>query len=134
MHVDRADEISVSLETARLAVPLPVSRLLFVPTVGTPARCSSFRAGEAHNMGLFGFVGQIIDVLAIFPYGHPLIVVPTVILAADPMRIANEERADSLFDTKVDHFACGFVSQITDTAFCPMALLVLGTLQFLPTA
>ena len=67
MHVYRAYEISVSLETASLAVPLPVSRLMFVPTVGTPARCSSFGAGEARNMGLVGFVGQIVDVLAIVP-------------------------------------------------------------------
>jgi hypothetical protein len=132
MYVHRAYQVSVSSETTRVAVPLPVSRLVFMPTVGTPARCSSFRAGEARNMGLLCFVGQIVDVLAIFPQGHALIVVSALLLVADPMRIANVECANLVFDAEIDHFTRSFVSQITNTAFCPTALLVPGTLQLLP--
>ena len=132
MHVHGAYQVSVSLETASLAVPLPVSGLVCMPTVGTPARCSSFRASEAHNMGLLCFVGEVVDILAIFPQGHPLIVVSALLLAAHPMRIANVECANVVFDAEIDHLVGGFVSQITNTAVSPTALLVPGTLQLLP--
>jgi hypothetical protein len=132
MHVHRAYQVSVPTKTTGFAVPLPVPRLVFMPTVGTPAAGSSFGAGEAHNMGLVTFVREIGNVPAIFPQGHALIVVPAIVLVTNPMRIADEEGADLLFDTKVDHFARGFVSQITNTAFSASALLVLRPLQLLP--
>jgi hypothetical protein len=103
-----------------------------MPTVGTPTAGSSFGAGEARNMGLLTFVRKIVDVLAIFPQGHPLIVMPAIIFVTDTMGIADEDASDLLFDTKVDHFAGGFVPQITDTTFSTVTLLVLGLLQLLP--
>jgi hypothetical protein len=105
---------------------------MFMPTVGTPAAGSSFGAGEARHVGLLTFVGQIINVLAIFPQGHPLIVVPAIVLVTDPMRIANEEGAYLLFNTKIDHFTSSLVPHVTDTTFSTAALFVLGSLQLLP--
>ena len=132
MHVHRAYQISVTGKLANLADPLPVLGLMFVPTVGTPAAGSSFGTGEARNVGLLTFVSQIINVLAIFPQGHPLIVVPAMVLVTDTVRIANEEGAYLLFNTKVDHFTGSFVPHVADATFSTAALFVLGSLQLLP--
>jgi hypothetical protein len=91
MHIDRANNVSVSSETAFLAIPFSAFRLVSVPTYRTLATCSSFRASEAHDVGHFGFVGEIVNILAIFPQGHALIVVPSAIAVANPMRIPDEE-------------------------------------------
>jgi len=84
MHIDTADQITVSRKSAVLAMPLPVFRLVLMPTSGTLARCSSFGASEAQDMGLLAFVGEVVD--------------------------------------------------ITDSSGQTAALLVLGTLQFLPAS
>src|SRR5579884_1931526 len=84
-------------------------------------------------MGLFRFVGQVVDIFAVFPQGHALIVMSAIVVRAYSMRIANEERAYLLLLTKVDHFAGSFVAHITDTPFCTFTLFVLRMLQLLPT-
>jgi putative transposase len=80
----------------------------------------------------FAFVGEVVDVLAIFPQGHALIVVSATVLVADPMRIADEEGPNLLFDTEVDHYAGGFVPQVAHTPLGATALFVFGSLQLLP--
>jgi hypothetical protein len=132
MHIDRTNQIPMTGELTGAARPISVLGLVCMSTVGTPARCASFRAGEAHYVGGFAFVGEVVDVLAIFPASHALIVMAATVLLTDPMRIANEEGSDLLLHTKVNHFAGRFVSQIPNTTFSPTALLVLGPLQFLP--
>src|SRR5438093_1104817 len=102
MHIDRANQITVALETASAACPISVFGLLFMPTARTLATAASFRASEARDVSLFRFVGEIVDVFAIFPQGHAVIVVPAIIPIADTMRFANEERSDLLLNTKVD--------------------------------
>ena len=119
-------------ELAGLTDPISVLGFMFVTTLGTPARCASFGAGEALYVGLLAFMGEVVDVLAIFPQGHALIVVSAAVLLTDTMRIADEEAPNLLFHTKVDHFARRFVPQITNTTLCTTALLVLGSLQLLP--
>jgi hypothetical protein len=132
MHIDRANQVTVAPEAAGAADPVSVSGLMFMPTSGTLATSSSFAAGEARDVSLFGFVGKIINVFAVFPLAHPLVVVLATILLADPMWIANEERANLVLHTEGDDLACGFVAQITETSFVSEARLVLGPLQFLP--
>ncbi len=105
-----------------------------MPTARTLARGPSFGASEARDVSLFGFVGEIVNILAIFPQRHPLIVVSPVIMVANAMRIANEESANLLSLAEVNDFACGFVPQVTDAPFGTPALLVLSTLQLLPPA
>ena len=113
--------------------PISAFGLVFVPTCRTLARGSSFGASEAHDMGGFGLVREIGDIFAIFPQGHALIVVSATLLVTHPMRIANEERSNVVLHTEVDHLASGFVPQISNAALCSSALLVLRTLQPLPT-
>ena len=132
VHIDRTHQVPVPGKLAFSADPISDYGFVFVPTSRTPARCSSFGAGEAHDVSGLAFVGQIITFLAIFPQGHALIVVPAFVLSADTMRIANEEAPNLLLDTKVDHRAAGFVPQVTNAPPGPLALFVLRVLQALP--
>jgi hypothetical protein len=132
VHIDRTHQVPVPGKLAFSADPISAFGFVFMPTSRTPARCSSFRTGEAHDMGLLRLVGEIIDVFAIFPQGHALIVGSASVLCADPMRMANEEAANLLLDTKVDHRAAGFVPQVTNAPLSPLALFVLRVLQSLP--
>jgi hypothetical protein len=83
-------------------------------------------------VGQFALVSEVVDILAIFPLSHALVVVSPIVFITDPMRIANEEGPDVLLDAEIDHFARGFVSQVTNPAFRTSALLVLGALHLLP--
>lgn len=109
MHIHRANKVTVSAKATGFTCPISAFGLVFVPTYRTPARCASFGAGEAHDVSSFAFVGEVVDVLAIFPQGHALIVVSAAVLLTDTMRSADEEDPDLLFHTKVDHFAGSFV-------------------------
>jgi hypothetical protein len=134
MHIDRANEIAMTAKSTGSTDPISTLGLVFMPTDRTPAAGSSFGAGEALDVGLFCFMGQVVDIPAILPKRHPLVVMPSFILIAYPMRSADEEQADLVFDTKVDHLTGRFMSLVTNTSFCSSALLVLRSLQFLPTA
>src|SRR5712692_3770556 len=125
MHIDRADDISMSRETAFPTVPLSALGLMSMPTFRTLATCSSFRASEAHDVGLLAFVSEIVDITPVLPQGHALVVVPATIPGTDTMRITNEEGANFLLNTEINHVSCGFVSHITDTSLYPATRLVL---------
>ncbi len=132
MHIDRADEITMAREPASAAGPISAFGLLFMPASGTLATCSSFGAGEARDVSLFRFVGEIVDILAILPQRHALIVVSAVLSIADTMRIADEECSHLLLDTKVDNLSCGLMTHSSDTTKRATRDLVLGALQPLP--
>src|SRR5438046_10707627 len=83
-------------------------------------------------MGLFCFVGQIVDVFALLPQGHTLIMMPPVLLVAYTMGVADKERTDFVLNAEIDHVAGGLMSLIADTPFSASTLLVFGFLQFLP--
>ncbi len=134
MHIRCTHQISMTGKLAGVARPISVLGLMEVSTIGTPARCASFRASEARYVDGSTFVGEVINVLAIFPQSHTLIMVPAFVLVADPMRITNEEGPNLLLHTKIDHFAGRFVSQVTNTSLGTTALLVFGSLQPLPAA
>jgi hypothetical protein len=132
MHIGTANNIAMSGKATGFTCPISILRLMFMPTDRTLATCSSFGASEAHDVDLLGYVGQVVDILAIFPQGHALIVVSATIPIADTMGIADEERANFLFLAEGDDFSRGFVSQITNTALSSAFLLILGTLQLFP--
>jgi hypothetical protein len=134
MHIDRTNEIPVADKATFLATPNPAFRFVLVSTSGTLATCSSFGASEAQDVGSFGFVSQVIDILAVFPQSHALIVVSATITIADAVWIADEETSYLLLNTEVNDLPRGFVSHITDTPFRPVADLILGSLQLFPTA
>jgi len=133
MHIDRANEIAMAAKSTGSTDPISSLGLVFMPTDRTPAAGSSFGAGEAQDAGLVCFMSQVVDIPAIFPKRQALVVMPSFILVAYPMGIADEERPDLVFYTKVDHLAGRFMSLVTNTSFCSSALLVLRSLQFLPT-
>jgi hypothetical protein len=132
MYIDRPHQITVSLKATGFTCPISAFGLMKMSTARTLTRCSSFRASEARDVSLFAFVSQIVDVFAILPQAHPLIMISAMILMTYAMRIAHEERSDLLLDAKVDDLSGGFVTQITNTTFASLAELILRLLQFLP--
>jgi hypothetical protein len=132
MHIGRANHITVACEPTGTAKPYSAFGLLFMPTARTLTRCSSFRASEARDVSSFGFVGEILNVLAIFPQGHTLIMVSAMISIAHTMRVADEQRSNLVLNAKVDDLPGRLMTQITDTTLSPATLFVLGLLQFLP--
>jgi hypothetical protein len=122
----------MALKATDPACPISAFGLLFMPTARTLATCSSFGASEARDVGLFRFVTQIVDITAILPQRHTLIVMPAVIPIAHPARIANEERSDFIGDTKINDLTGGSMPRITNTPNSPLTDLILGTLQLFP--
>ncbi len=133
MHIDRANEITVTAKSTDPACPISALGLVFMPTARTPTTCSSFRAGEARDVGLFRFVREIVDILAILPQGHALIVVSAVIPIAHAMRIADEQHSDLVLNTKVNNLPGSLMTQITDTTLRATTDLILSMLQLLPS-
>src|SRR5512142_1245211 len=115
MHVDRAHKITVSRKSASAACPSSILGLVFMPTARTLARRSSFGASKARDMGLFRFVSEIIDIFAIFPQSHTLVVMSATITGAYATRIADEECSHLVLHAKVDDLSRRFMTQITDT-------------------
>ena len=76
MHIDRTDKIAVADKATLLTSPNPAFRLVLLSTSGTLATCSSFGASEAQDAGLFCFVTEVVDIFAVLPQRHALIVVP----------------------------------------------------------
>ncbi len=132
VHIERADQVTVAPKAALAARPSSAFGLVLVPTSGTPATGSSFGAGRARYAGLHGFLGQVVDGFAVFPQGHALVVVPATVPGAHAVRVANEERPDLVFYTKVDDLARRFVPEIAHAPLNPLARLVLRALQLLP--
>jgi hypothetical protein len=53
-------------------------------------------------------MGEVVDILAVFPQSQPLIVVSAVILLAHPVRIADKERSYLVLHTELNHLAGRF--------------------------
>ena len=134
MHIDTADNITMACEATFAACPISSLGLVFMLADRTLAACASFSASEAHNASLFGFMSEVVDILAILPQGHSLVVVTTRIAVTDAVRITNEERANFLFLAEVDHKTGSFMTQVTNAAFCSCLDLVLSSLQLSPSA
>jgi hypothetical protein len=131
MHIDRANQVAVASKAAGAARPIAVLGLVTMPTAGTLARCASFGAGKARDMGSFGFVREVIDILAVFPQGHPLVVMASGIPIAHAMRIADEEGTYFVLDAEINDLPSGLVQHISDTSLGPLTDFVLGALQLL---
>ena len=134
MHIDRANEIAMAPEAAPAADPVSSPGLVFMSADRTPAPGSSFGAGEARDADPFGFVGEIVDVAAVFPLRHAAIVVTATIAGAHTVRISDEERSHSLPDAKVDDSPRGLMPEIAHAPLGPATDPILGSLELLPTA
>jgi hypothetical protein len=134
VHIDAAHNIAMALKTTFPAFPHsapgPVSMLAY----RTLAARSSFRASEALDAGLFTLVGQIVDILAVLPLGHALVVMASSVLLPHPVQVADEERLDLLLFAKVDYLPGCLVAQIAHTPFGTACHFILGVLQLPPSA
>src|SRR5690242_4867345 len=83
-----------------------------MPAYRTLARCSSFGTSEALDAGVFTFVGEIIDIFAVLPLRHALVVMAAFVLAAHAVRVADEEGANLLLLAKLDHLPRGLMAQV----------------------
>jgi len=128
MHIDRANEITMATEAALAARPSSAFGLVTMPAAGTPAAGASFGAGRARDAGLLRFVGEVINVAAVFPLRHAAVVMSATVPVAHAMWVADEECADLVLDTEVDDCASGLVSQVADALFGPSAHFVLRAL------
>ncbi len=136
MHVDAAHHIPMPSEVAlpMATHPLSASGPLVAPACRTLARRSPFRASEAHDAGLLALVRQIVDVFAIFPLGHALMMVPSCWAIAHPMGIANVENPDLLGLTEMHDFAGAFVPQVAHLPLDAGTHLPAGSLQLAPAS
>jgi hypothetical protein len=82
----------------------------------TLAGCSPLRASEALDAALLTFVLQVVDVLAVFPLGHPLVVVPARGLVAHAVRVADVELANPMLFAKLHNLSCPLVAQVAHLA------------------
>jgi len=119
-------QIAVTRKAAGAAPPGSTCGLVFVPTSGIPATGSSFRAGEAQDAGLFGFVREVVNVLAVFPAGHPLVMMPGSYPVAHTVRVADEKAADLLLDAEVNDLPLGLVPQVTNASCTGFAFWQVG--------
>jgi hypothetical protein len=67
MHIDGPNKVAMSLEATLVTRPLPIARLVLMPTGRTPTAGPPFGAGEARHVSLFTFVCEILKVFAVFP-------------------------------------------------------------------
>jgi hypothetical protein len=132
MHIDRPDQIAVAAFAALAAHPVSASGLVCVLASGTPATRASFGAGEAQDASLTGLVGKVVDVSPVLPLGHAPVVVAAAVAGAHAVRVADEERAHIVLDTKIDDLPRGLVSEITHAPLGPSADFVLRPLELLP--
>ncbi len=79
-------------------------------------------------------MGEIVDILAVLPLGHALVMMASFVLLPHAMRVADEEGANLLLLTKLDHLPGPLVAQVAYTALDPFRHLVLGTLKLFPAA
>ncbi len=131
VHVEAPNHIPVPHKGAPRTVTAPDTTpdFLLPPTDWTPARCAPLRAGEALDVGEYGFIGQIGSVFAILPLAHALVMMASAPAAPDPMGIADEQMAHPLLLTKGDHRPRALVPQISDLAPLAGAGFTAGSLQ-----
>ncbi len=119
MHVHAPDDIAVADKATAPTGPVPPCRLLLPVTSRTAAAGSPLTAAEARDADLCTLLVQIVFVFAVFPLRHALVVMPSFVLVAHPMRIAHVEHLHLLLLAKVDHLPRPLVSQV---AHAPLAL------------
>src|SRR5215469_1937463 len=77
---------------------------------------------------------EIVDIFPILPADHTLVVMPSLVLLPNAMRVANEKGAYLLLLAKRDHLPGCFVAQVAHTALDTTDHLVLRSLKLLPAA
>ena len=112
MHVDCAYDIPVAFESTGFASPVPPFGLMAMAAYGTPAGRTTLIPGEAHDAVLFRLLLQVIDILAVLPLAHALVVVTTTLFATHSIRITHEYGLYSVVFAKIHYPPGSLVAQI----------------------
>ena len=110
VHIHRAYDIPVAFKATGLAPPVSPFGLVTVAAYGTPAGRASFVPSEAHDAVLFGLLLQVINIPAVLPLAHALIVVTPGVLASYPVWIADKNGFDAAFLAEIHHLAGALVA------------------------
>ena len=132
MHVDAANQVPVSFEATLRTGPVSAFGFVAMAAYRTPGARSPLRPGEARYAGLFTLVRQIVDVLAILPLTHALIVFPAATTLAHAIRIADEQAGHGMGPAELDHLTRSFMPQVSNATFATQGMAIPGSLQLLP--
>jgi hypothetical protein len=78
-------------------------------------------------------VDEVVNVLAIFPACHALVLMPASMPVAYPVGVTDEEAADLVLGAEVDNLPAGLVAQVANASLGSAAVLVHGALQLPPS-
>jgi hypothetical protein len=112
MHIHAPHDVSVAHKATVPAGEDAPARLGVFPTGRTRAAGSPLTAREARHVGLLTLLLEIGTVFAIFPAGHPLVVMPSLALLPHPIGIADVDGLHPFLLTELHHLPGGFVPQI----------------------
>ncbi len=126
------DQVAVAGKATLPTGPTPFPGLVLVPAARTPVGGPSFRAGEARDARLFGFVDEGVEVTPVLPLGHTPVMLAARVTGAHIVRVADEQAPNLVFDAEVDDLARGLVPQITHAPLVPVRDPVLVALELLP--
>ncbi len=79
-------------------------------------------------------MGEIVDILAVFPLGHALVVMASFVLLPHPVRVADEESTDLVLFAEVNDLPRPFMAQVAHAPLDATRHRVPGALQFPPAA
>ena len=99
------------------------------PTAGTR---SPFRSAEARNADVFTLLVQVLDVLAILPLGHPLVMFSTTWRFSYPIWIPDIGIRYFVCLAEVNHLTGALVPHVPDTTFGAECIAVPRTVQRMP--
>ncbi|CCG91387.1 hypothetical protein MFUM_1020113 [Methylacidiphilum fumariolicum SolV] len=131
MPVDAADHIPVTLKATFRASPVPSIGLVAMAAFRTPAGRAALVPGEARDAGLLRLLHQIVQILAVFPLAHPLVVTASASASARPIRVAG---LNSMIQAEVYDLPDAFVTQVANPAFMTQRTLRSGSSELAPTA
>jgi hypothetical protein len=135
VHVDAANEVTMTDESAGFAVPHSASRLLLsMPACRTLAAGPSLRASEALDAGLLTLVSEVIYIFAVFPLRHALVVTAAFVSVAYSVGVADVELSHLLLFAEGNHLPGSLVAEIAHAALSTRPKPVLGALQLPPTS
>ncbi len=85
-----------------------------------------------HDAVLFRLLLQIIDIPAVLPLAHALVVVTPRVLATDPIGVADEHRFHFMFLTKIHDLTGAFMAQVAHPALIVQRQLCASSAQLPP--
>ncbi|CAI9084955.1 protein of unknown function [Candidatus Methylacidiphilum fumarolicum] len=100
----------------------------------TPAGGAALVPGEARDAGLLRLLHQIVQILAVFPLAHPLVVTASASASTHPIRVAGEDGLNSMIQAEVHDLPDAFVTQVANPAFMTQRRLRSGSSELAPTA